>query len=262
MIGWLEIMMAFGGDHSDDDEFRGNKIMYKQILPYRPSDFLPETIEKNLNKELVSGKDYEEVLYYREAAPYRPTYYLMTLIAEVFWSHSRSNRFLMPIVYAYVRALHGHPYNWAKAILKSLKYSDPDDLPEADLAIVPAAGSSAKVPTKNKPVKNKMITNETSDDNGQTPKKRLKPSTPGPKVKYSANPQKCPPRPWTLHRLSERWRTLLLCWEPTSEIFWTVGTHHWSPNLATVRAIGKPSSSRSRKRRPKVKRRPRRYRKR
>ncbi|KAL3685964.1 hypothetical protein R1sor_003986 [Riccia sorocarpa] len=58
------------------------------LLPYKPSAFMPETIEKNLNKGLVSGKDYEEVLYYREAAPYGPTYYLMTLIAEVFWSHS------------------------------------------------------------------------------------------------------------------------------------------------------------------------------
>ncbi|KAL3678664.1 hypothetical protein R1sor_021620 [Riccia sorocarpa] len=282
MIGWSEIMMAFGGDHSNEDEFRGNKIMHKQLLPYRPSDFLPETIEKNLNKELVSGKEYEEVFYYREAAPYGPTYYLMTLIAEVFWSHSRSNRFLMPMVYAYVRALHGHPYNWAKAILKSLKseisylqkearsgkeslksvqivwapvfvhllytfrhrifagsnfaehelwvgwtmmskegdlslaglvdrfpdpiidtttiregcmYSDPDDLPEGDLTIVPAVASSAKAPTKNKPVKNKMITNGPSDDNGQTPKKRLKPSTAGPRVMYTPNPQKRSPSP-------------------------------------------------------------------
>ncbi|KAL3699489.1 hypothetical protein R1sor_017511 [Riccia sorocarpa] len=121
VIGWTEIMTAFGGDHSDEDEFRGFKIMNRQLAPYKPSEFLPENVEKNLNKELVSGKDYEEVLYYREAAPYGPTYYLMTLIAEVFWSASRSNRFLMPMVYAYLRALHGHPYNWAKALLKSLK---------------------------------------------------------------------------------------------------------------------------------------------
>ncbi|KAL3680491.1 hypothetical protein R1sor_023447 [Riccia sorocarpa] len=121
VIGWTEIMTAFGGDHSEEDEFRGAKIMHKQLLPYRPSDYLPEQVEKNLNKGLVSGKDYEEVLYYREAAPYGPTYYLMTVIAEVFWSHSRSNRFLMPMVYAYLRVLYGHPYNWAKAILKSLK---------------------------------------------------------------------------------------------------------------------------------------------
>ncbi|KAL3693736.1 hypothetical protein R1sor_007387 [Riccia sorocarpa] len=121
VIGWSEVTTAFGGEHSDEDEFRGTKIMHRQLLPYKPSAFLPETVEKNLNKGLVSGKDYEEVLYYREAAPYGPTYYLMTLIAEVFWSHSRSYRFLMPQVYAYVRALHGHPYNWAKAIVKSLK---------------------------------------------------------------------------------------------------------------------------------------------
>ncbi|KAL3695396.1 hypothetical protein R1sor_009472 [Riccia sorocarpa] len=121
VIGWAEIMTAFGGDHSEEDEFRGVKIMHRQLAPYKPAEFLPESVEKNLNKELVSGKDYEEVLYYREAAPYGPTYYLMTLIAEVFWSASRSNRFLMPMVYAYLRVLHGHPYNWAKAVLKSLK---------------------------------------------------------------------------------------------------------------------------------------------
>ncbi|KAL3677019.1 hypothetical protein R1sor_026967 [Riccia sorocarpa] len=121
VIGWQEIMTAFRSDHSEEDEFHGAKIMHRQLLPYRPAHFLPESVEKNVNKELVSGKDYEEVLYYREAAPYGPTYYMMTLIAEVFWSHSRSNRFLMPMVYAYLRALHGHPYNWAKAILKSLK---------------------------------------------------------------------------------------------------------------------------------------------
>ncbi|KAL3681171.1 hypothetical protein R1sor_024127 [Riccia sorocarpa] len=121
VIGWDEIMTAFGGEHSDEDEFRGNKIMHRQLAPYKPSEFLPEIVEKNLNKELVSGKDYEEVLYYREAAPYGPTYYIMTLIAEVFWSASRSNGFLMPMVYSYLRVLHGHPYNWAKAILKSLK---------------------------------------------------------------------------------------------------------------------------------------------
>ncbi|KAL3695500.1 hypothetical protein R1sor_009576 [Riccia sorocarpa] len=121
IIGWAEIMTAFGGDHLEEDEFRGVKIMHRQLAPYKPAEFLSESVEKNLNKELVSGKDYEEVLYYREAAPYGPTYYLMTLIAEVFWSASRSNRFLMPMVYAYLRVLHGHPYNWAKVVLKSLK---------------------------------------------------------------------------------------------------------------------------------------------
>ncbi|KAL3699774.1 hypothetical protein R1sor_017796 [Riccia sorocarpa] len=124
VIRWSEVMTAFGGEHSDEDEFRGTKIMHRQLLPYKPSAFLPKTVEKNLNTGLVSRKDYEEVLYYREAAPYGPTYYLMTLIAEVFWSHSRSNRFLMPQVYAYVRALHGHPYNMAKVIVKSTSYAE------------------------------------------------------------------------------------------------------------------------------------------
>ncbi|KAL3679609.1 hypothetical protein R1sor_022565 [Riccia sorocarpa] len=117
VIGRAEIMTALGGDH--EDEFRGVKIMHRQLAPYKPSEFLPENVEKNLNKELVSGKDYEEVLY-REAAPYEPPYYLMTLLAEVFWYALRSNRFLMPMVYAYLRALHDHPYNWTKALLKSL----------------------------------------------------------------------------------------------------------------------------------------------
>ncbi|KAL3687970.1 hypothetical protein R1sor_014279 [Riccia sorocarpa] len=83
VIGWSEVMNVSGGEHSDEDEFRGTKIMHMQLLPYKPSAFLPETVKKNLNKVLVSEKDYEEVLYYREAAPYGPTYYLMTLIAEV-----------------------------------------------------------------------------------------------------------------------------------------------------------------------------------
>ncbi|KAL3688426.1 hypothetical protein R1sor_014735 [Riccia sorocarpa] len=91
-----------------------------QLLPYKPTDFLPETVEYDVSEELGSGKDSQEVIYYREAAPYGPTYYLMMLIAEVFWSNFRGNRFLMSMVYSYLPALHGNPYNWAKAILKSL----------------------------------------------------------------------------------------------------------------------------------------------
>ncbi|KAL3693161.1 hypothetical protein R1sor_006812 [Riccia sorocarpa] len=52
VIGWTKIMTAFGSDHSDEDEFRGVKIMHRQLAPYKPSEFLPENVEKNLNKEL------------------------------------------------------------------------------------------------------------------------------------------------------------------------------------------------------------------
>ncbi|KAL3686444.1 hypothetical protein R1sor_009018 [Riccia sorocarpa] len=120
VIGWREVMTAFGGGHSVKDEFWGTEITRSQLLPYKPADFLPETVESDVNEGLGSGKDSEEVIYYREAAPYGPTYYLMTLIAEVFWSNFRGNRFLMPMVYSYLRALHGNRYNWAKAILKTL----------------------------------------------------------------------------------------------------------------------------------------------
>ncbi|KAL3684495.1 hypothetical protein R1sor_002517 [Riccia sorocarpa] len=72
-------------------------------------------------KKLVNGQRYEECLYYREAAPYGPTYYLMTIVAELFWSAGRAPRFLTPMVYAYLRSLNGHQTNWAKAILHSLR---------------------------------------------------------------------------------------------------------------------------------------------
>ncbi|KAL3700813.1 hypothetical protein R1sor_018835 [Riccia sorocarpa] len=119
VIGWTEVMTTFGGDHSGKDEFGGTMITRSELLPYKPADFLPETV-LDVSEELGSGKDSEEIIYYREAAPYGPTYYLMTLIAEVFWSNFRDNRFLMLMVYSYLRALHGNPCNWAKAILKSL----------------------------------------------------------------------------------------------------------------------------------------------
>ncbi|KAL3701814.1 hypothetical protein R1sor_019836 [Riccia sorocarpa] len=78
VVGWQELERAFGANHSEDDEFRATKIMQKQLLPYNPNDFLLVFTEKNSNEELVSGKDYEENAYYHEAAPYGPTYYLMT----------------------------------------------------------------------------------------------------------------------------------------------------------------------------------------
>ncbi|KAL3700808.1 hypothetical protein R1sor_018830 [Riccia sorocarpa] len=60
VVGWQELERAFGANHSEDDEFRATKIMQKQLLPYNPNDFLLVFTEKNSNKELVSGKDYEE----------------------------------------------------------------------------------------------------------------------------------------------------------------------------------------------------------
>ncbi|KAL3687910.1 hypothetical protein R1sor_014219 [Riccia sorocarpa] len=73
-------------------------------------------VESNPNKKLVNGQRYEECLYYREAAPYGPTYYLMTIVAELFWSAGRAPRFLTPMVYAYLRSLNGQQTNWAKAL--------------------------------------------------------------------------------------------------------------------------------------------------
>ncbi|KAL3686669.1 hypothetical protein R1sor_009243 [Riccia sorocarpa] len=121
VVGWQELERAFGAKHSEDDEFKATKIMQKQLLPYNPNDFLPVFTEKNSNKELVSGKDYEENAYYRETALYGPTYYLMIVIAELFWCNSKGTRYLTPMIYAYLRALHGNPYNWAKTLLHGLK---------------------------------------------------------------------------------------------------------------------------------------------
>ncbi|KAL3688945.1 hypothetical protein R1sor_015254 [Riccia sorocarpa] len=80
VIGWNEIMVSLGAEHAEDEEFRSVKIMHKQLLPYRPCDFLPETVERNPNRELVNGGDYEEVHFYKEAAPYGPTFYLMFVL--------------------------------------------------------------------------------------------------------------------------------------------------------------------------------------
>ncbi|KAL2607506.1 hypothetical protein R1flu_026079 [Riccia fluitans] len=94
--------------------------MHMTLDKYNPRAYLPASVEHNPNKKLVSGQPYEEVLYYKDAAPYGPTYCLMTTVAELFWSAGRSNRFLTPMILAYLRGLHGHGYNWAKAILHGL----------------------------------------------------------------------------------------------------------------------------------------------
>ncbi|KAL2641551.1 hypothetical protein R1flu_009138 [Riccia fluitans] len=77
--------------------------MHMMLDKYNPRAYLPASVEHNPNKKLVSGQPYEEVLYYKDAAPYGPTYHLMTIVAELFWSAGRSNRFLTPMILAYLR---------------------------------------------------------------------------------------------------------------------------------------------------------------
>ncbi|KAL2634436.1 hypothetical protein R1flu_005915 [Riccia fluitans] len=95
--------------------------MHSTLDKYNPRSYLPASVETNLNKKLVNGQRYEEILYYKDAAPYGPTYHLMTTVAELFWSAERSNRFLTSMILAYLCGLHGHSYNWAKAILHGLR---------------------------------------------------------------------------------------------------------------------------------------------
>ncbi|KAL2611948.1 hypothetical protein R1flu_023640 [Riccia fluitans] len=89
VIGWNEIAIIFGAKHNKKEDFQ-------------------------------SIKRYEETFYYKDAAPYGPMYHLMTIVAELFWSHGRSNRFLILMILAYLCGLHGHNYNWAKAILHDI----------------------------------------------------------------------------------------------------------------------------------------------
>ncbi|KAL3695627.1 hypothetical protein R1sor_009703 [Riccia sorocarpa] len=121
VIDWHEVQVAFGANHEARDEFRPMKIAHKQFAALAPGDYLPETVETNANKKLVSGQPYEEINYYKEAAPYGPTYYLMTVICELFWCNVRSPRFTSAMVYAYMRSLHGFRTNWAKALLHGLR---------------------------------------------------------------------------------------------------------------------------------------------
>ncbi|KAL2642792.1 hypothetical protein R1flu_010379 [Riccia fluitans] len=120
VIGWNEIAIIFRAKHNDKEDFRSIKVMHTTLDKYNPRSYLPVSIEANPNKNLVSGQRYEEILYYKDAAPYGPIYHLMTTVAELFWSQGRSNRFLTPMILAYLRGLHGHSYNWAKAILHYL----------------------------------------------------------------------------------------------------------------------------------------------
>ncbi|KAL2643919.1 hypothetical protein R1flu_011506 [Riccia fluitans] len=96
-------------------------MMHMTLDKYNPRSYLPASVETNLNKKLVCGQRYEEILYYKDATLYGPTYHLMTIVAELFWSAGRSNTFLTLMILAYLRGLHGHSYNWAKAILHGLR---------------------------------------------------------------------------------------------------------------------------------------------
>ncbi|KAL3689917.1 hypothetical protein R1sor_016226 [Riccia sorocarpa] len=134
VVGWHEIAVAFGASHSETEEFRAIKINNKNFSQYRAGDFLMETVETNAQRKLVNGQPYEEISYYKDAAPYGPTYFLMNVIAELFWCNGRSTRFTTPMVYAYMRSLHGFQTNWAKVHLSK----------EGDIDI---RGLHAKFPT-------------------------------------------------------------------------------------------------------------------
>ncbi|KAL2621272.1 hypothetical protein R1flu_001477 [Riccia fluitans] len=120
VIGWNEIAVVFGAKQNEKEDFRSIKVMHTTLDKYDPRSYLPASVKTNPNKKLVSGQPYHEILYYKDVAPYGPTYHLMTTVAELFWSAGRSNKFLTPMILAYLRGLHGHSYNWAKAILHGL----------------------------------------------------------------------------------------------------------------------------------------------
>ncbi|KAL3684860.1 hypothetical protein R1sor_002882 [Riccia sorocarpa] len=115
-----QIAVAFRTHHDSKEEFRSNKVMHSKLRDLQPDLFLPQAVESNPNKKLVNGQPYEDILYYKEAALYSPTYYLMMIVAELFWSAGRASRFLTPMLYAYLRSFSGHQTNWVKAILHSL----------------------------------------------------------------------------------------------------------------------------------------------
>ncbi|KAL3683574.1 hypothetical protein R1sor_001596 [Riccia sorocarpa] len=121
VVGWHEVAVAFGANHEDVEEFRAIKSNNKNFSEYMPSEYVLETVETNVARKLVNGRPYEEISYYKEAAPYGPTYFLMSVIAELFWCNGRSTRYTTPMVYPYLRSLHSHQTNWAKVILHCLK---------------------------------------------------------------------------------------------------------------------------------------------
>ncbi|KAL3695384.1 hypothetical protein R1sor_009460 [Riccia sorocarpa] len=121
IVGWHKVSVAFGASHGEAEEFRAIKINNKNFVQYRPGEYLPETVETNAGRKLVNGQPYEEISYYKEAAPYGPTYYIMSVIDELFWCNGCTTRFTTLMVYAYMRSVHGFQTNWSKVILHSLK---------------------------------------------------------------------------------------------------------------------------------------------
>ncbi|KAL3690435.1 hypothetical protein R1sor_016744 [Riccia sorocarpa] len=83
VVGWHEIAVAFGANHTDAEEFRAIKINNKNFSQYRAGEYLAETVETNAQRKLVNGQPYEEISYYKEAAPYGPTYFLMNVISGI-----------------------------------------------------------------------------------------------------------------------------------------------------------------------------------
>ncbi|KAL2650959.1 hypothetical protein R1flu_019087 [Riccia fluitans] len=118
---WCKVFKEAGAKHNEKEDFRSIKVMHMLLDKYNPRSYLPALVETNLNKKLVIGQRYEEILYYKDATPYGPTYHLMTTVAELFWSALRSNKFLTLMILAYLGGLHGHSYNWTKAILHDLR---------------------------------------------------------------------------------------------------------------------------------------------
>ncbi|KAL2609054.1 hypothetical protein R1flu_027627 [Riccia fluitans] len=102
VICWNKIAVIFGANHNEKEDFQSIKVMHTTLDKYNPRSYLPASVETNPNKKLVSGQQYEEILYYKDVAPYGPTYHLMTTVAELFWSTGRSNRFLTPMILAYL----------------------------------------------------------------------------------------------------------------------------------------------------------------
>ncbi|KAL2624194.1 hypothetical protein R1flu_008439 [Riccia fluitans] len=84
IIGWNDIADIFGMKHNKKEDFQFIKMMHTTFDKYNPRSYLPASVETNLNKKLVNGQRYEEILYYKDAAPYGPTYHLMTTVAELF----------------------------------------------------------------------------------------------------------------------------------------------------------------------------------
>ncbi|KAL2612657.1 hypothetical protein R1flu_024349 [Riccia fluitans] len=70
VIGWNEIIVIFGAEHNKKEDFSSIKVMHTTLDKYNPMSYLPALVETNPNKKLVNGQRYEEILYYKDGAPY------------------------------------------------------------------------------------------------------------------------------------------------------------------------------------------------